>query len=344
MEQPTIGQGPDRLRVTALVVIGFAAICLVIAGCATAGPQTVIKETRQGAVYLEPLPNRDEQATHPLSLPDGTIRQLLRGVQVVGDKNAVENLFDSTLKPTPVFSETEVAFLTPLVVEALTRATSQQQVSFRVSHLVSPIAYQEREGAGVGSSQSPSYGPEPETTSGSLYAYGRSIYLTLGEYRHRPTKPDAINMPNRRLADRTGLDRLKVGFTPDAARRPDLFKQPSFFGDSEAATIVIDYQKLAQLPPERIPPAAAPTPTPVQTGEKPQPEQPEPVPAEAAAPQASTAKELQSVKDLLIKKDMEMQEMKEELKAMKKQLADQEEARPKAKPKKKPAAPKEPAP
>jgi hypothetical protein len=338
MEPMTIRQGLDRRRATALFGICFAAICLAIAGCATAGPQTVIKETRQGAVYLEPLPNRDEQATHPLSLPDGTIRQLLRGVQVVGDKNAVENLFDSTLKPTPVFSETEVAFLTPLLVEALTRATPQQQVSFRVSHLVSPIAYQEREGAGVGSSQSPSYGPEPETTSGSLYAYGRSIYLTLSEYRHRPTKPDAINMPNRRLADRTGLDRFKVGFTPDAARRPDLFKQSSFFGDSDAATIVIDYQMLAQLPSERTPPAPAP----VQTEEKPQPKQP--APAEAAAPQASTAKELQSVKDLLIKKDLEMQEMKEDLKAMKKQLADQEEARPKAKPKKKPAAPKEPAP
>jgi hypothetical protein len=346
MERPMTRKNIGPMGAPACAVICFAALGLLIGACASPGPRTVIKENPQGTVYLEPLPKGDEQATHPLALPDSTVRQVLRGVQVVGDKNAVENLFDSTLKPTPVFSETEVAFLTPLLVQALGQATPQQQVSFRVSHLVSPIAYQEREGAGVGSSQSAPYGPEPETTSGSLYAYGRSLYLTLSEYRHRPARPDAVNMPNRRLPDRTGLDRAKVVFTPEAAKRPDLFKQSSFFGDSEATTVVIDYQLLAKLPPVQTPQAAVPAPQPAQAQEKVEPKPAERAPAEAATPPAATAQELQSVKDLLIKKDMEMQEMKEELKAMKKQLADQDaERRPAAARKKKsPPSPVAPAP
>nr|MBI3614396.1 hypothetical protein [Nitrospirota bacterium] len=313
------------------------------AGCASAaGPEIIVYDSHQGRVYLEALPDKTLQAAHPITLPASTIAQVLRGIQVVGDKSTVAGLFDGKPKPARVFTEQEVGFLAPPLVKALAQAGPSQQVGFRVSHLVSPIAYQEREGAAVGSSESPPYGPEPETTSGSLYVHGLSLHLTLAEYHHRPTKPDTINMPNRQIPDRTGLDRLQVLFTPEAAKRPDSFKQSSFFGDSDATTLVIDYQLLAKLPAAQIakPVPSVPIPAAPQEPGKAAGQAPvKPTVAPQPAQAESQATEMQSVKDLLIKKDLEMQELKEELRAIKKQLAEQDAEKQKLKKKKKPAGP-----
>lgn len=327
-----------RFFITALATL----VGLTFSACASAPrPEAVIHQDAGLAVLLEPLPDSEIQATHPLVLPASTVARLLRGVQVVGDKSAVESLFDSKLKPTPVFSEPEIAAMTPHLVAALAKAAPTQQVRFRLSHLVSPVAYQDREGAAVGSSQPPPYGLEPETTTGRLYAYGRSIYLTLDDYRQRPARPDAVNMPNRRLPDRTGLDRLRVGFAPEAARRPEIYQQSGVMSESNRTTLVIDYQLLATLP-AAAGQAAAPAAKPAEAQA--------PAPSGPArgevrpAPAPATEQELQSVKDLLIKKELEMQEMKEELRAIKKQLSDQEEARQPAKPRKKSPASKDPLP
>ncbi|MDE3035673.1 MAG: hypothetical protein KGJ14_06830 [Nitrospirota bacterium] len=329
---------PSSLLLAALLTSALSV------GCASAaGPELIVYDSHQGRVYLEALPDKALQAAHPITLPQTTVAQALRGLQVVGDKNVVAGLFDGKPKPTRVFTEEEVKFLAPPLVKALAQAGPSQQVSFRVSHLVSPIAFQEREGAAVGSSESPPYGPEPETTSGSLYVHGLSLHLTLAEYHHRPTKPDQVNMPNRYIPDRTGLDRLQVVFTPEAAVRPDSFKSSGFFGDSATTTVVLDYQLLAKLPTAPIAQASAPPSRPLPAKETgaakgaamPAPAktmaQPQPTQAEGAA-----STELQSVKDLLIKKDMEMQELKEELRAIKKQLAEQDAEKQKLKKKKKP--------
>lgn len=300
----------------------------------------MVHDSQHGRVYLEALPDKTLQAAHPVTLSATTIAQVLRGVQVVGDKSAVEGFFDSKPKPARVFTDEEIGFLTPYLAKALAQASASQQVGFRVSHLVSPIAYQEREGAAVGSSESPPYGPEPETTSGSLYVHGLSLHLTLAEYRHRPTRPDAINMPNRQIPDRTGLDRLQVVFTPEAARRPDSFKSSGFFDDSNATTLVIDYQLLAKLPPPQIaqPSASRPVPAKESNAAKEAPGKAAAMPQPPPTADSASA-ELQSVKDLLIKKDLEMQELKEELRAIRKQLAEQDADKQKLKKKKKPTAP-----
>ena len=317
---------------------------LFSAGCVSAaGPEIIVYDSQHGRVYLEALPDKALQAAHPITLPATTIAQVLRGVLVVGDKSTVEGLFEGKPKPTRVFTEEEVGFLAPPLVKALTQAGPSQQVGFRVSHLVSPIAYQEREGAAVGSSESPPYGPEPETTSGSLYVHGLSLHLTLAEYHHRPTRPDAINMPNRQIPDRTGLDRLQVLFTPEAAKRPDSFKQSGFFDDSDATTLAIDYQLLAKLPAAQITQPLTPQATTAKESSAAK-GSPAPLGKAAAKPQPAPAEgavstELQSVKDLLIKKDMEMQELKEELRAIKKQLAEQDTDKQKPKKKKKPTPP-----
>ncbi|MBM4133460.1 MAG: hypothetical protein FJ245_06805 [Nitrospira sp.] len=337
-----IRRPPHRPPLPFAFLLATALIGAYSAGCVSAaGPEIIVYDSQHGRVYLEALPDKTLQAAHPITLPATTIAQVLRGIQVVGDKSTVEGLFDGKPKPTRVFTEEEVGFLAPPLIKALAQAGPSQQVGFRVSHLVSPIAYQEREGAAVGSSESPPYGPEPETTSGSLYVHGLSLHLTLAEYHHRPTRPDAINMPNRQIPDRTGLDRLQVLFTPEAAKRPDSFKQSGFFGDSDATTLVIDYQLLAKLPATAPAQPAAPSSRPLPAKDT-SAAKGAAVTAPAKAPaqaEGAAATELQSVKDLLIKKDMEMQELKEELRAIKKQLAEQDADKQKLKKKKKPTPP-----
>lgn len=322
--------GPDRFRIVQALValVGLACTACV----STPHPDSIIHQSPQLTVQLEALSDGAMQATHPLVLPETTVARTLRGVQVVGDKSALESLFDSKLKPAPVFTEQEAALLAPHLTAALAAAGPRQQVRFRLSHLVSPVAYQEREGAAVGSSQPPSYGLEPETTSGVLYAYGRSLVVALEEYHQRPARPDSVNMPNRRLPDKTGLDRLQVVFAPEAARRPDIYLPPGGGGNNRQTTLVIDYQLLATLPASVGSQAAAPAAAKPDRAASSPPDSPA-AQAGSAPSEAASAKELQSVKDLLIKKDLEMQELKEELRSIKKQLAEQDEGRQPAKPK-----------
>jgi len=170
------------------------------------------------------------------------------------------------------------------------------------------------------------------------------LVVALEEYHQRPARPDAVNMPNRRLPDKTGLDRLQVVFVPEAARRPDIYLPPGGGGDNRQTTLVIDYQLLATLPASVGSQAAAPAAKPDRALA---PAQDSSAAQTGSAPsEAASAQELQSVKDLLIKKDLEMQELKEELRSIRKQLTEQDEGRQPAKPKdrKKSAAPKEPKP
>src|SRR6185436_17092846 len=102
-------------------------------------------------------------------------------------------------------------------------------------------------GAAIGSSD-PIPGPGFETTEGNLYAFGTSLNVTLTKYRLRPESPNTINIPNRRMADDTGLKLTDVFFYPPDARRPDSYQPSKLLGEPLTSTLVIDYQLLAKLP------------------------------------------------------------------------------------------------
>ncbi len=310
-----------------------------------ASPAPQLQE--MGEVSLEPLADSKMQAAHPIVIPEDTIVRVLRGIMIQGERTALQAVFESTYKKVPALNDQETRFLAPKIAKALSQAKPNQHVSFRLVHASPLLAFRDTGGAGVGSSQPTPYGRETETSSGTLYAYGTSLYVTLTEYRHRPPKPDTVNMPNRRFEDTTGLDRYEVVFLPQEALRPETFKPKGFFTDDHLTTLVIDYQLLAKLPAVQLAPPAAKQPaqpaaqaapaTPATTS-------PSVPPAAAVQPGAATqpagsAAEMQAVKDLLIKKDLELQELKEEMRAIKKQLAEQDAEKQKLKKKKKPAGP-----
>ena len=315
-------------RITA-ILLGL----LALMGChSTPRPDIILHEGPEGGVYLERLDDVNVRATQPIKLDRGLIARILNGIQVGDPKTAVQTLFANNAKPERVFSDEDAAFLAPLISSALSQASADQQVRFRVVHLVSPIAHPPGGGAGIGSSTPQTGGLQKEMTEGVLYAYGLSLHVTLNEYRHRDVKPDVISGPNRYYPDPSGLKEREVQFAPQSVLRPDTYKH------SDGKTLVIDYDMLAKRPPADLGksvtiPARAPMPafSSPSTESGPQAES-RPIVSPTTSPESNkparkSAEEnddVQPLKDLVIKKDLELESVKKELRELRRQLSERD--------------------
>ena len=328
-----------RILTRAPLLVGI----IFLASCVSATrPDVILHEGPEGGVYLERLPDLTVQATHPIKLDSTVFSRVLRGVHVTGTKTAAQALFGEE-KSGRAFSEEDTAFLAPLISSALSQAGSHQQVRFRLVHLSNPLRHPERGGAGIGSSSPPSTGPQTETTAGTLYAHGLSLHMTLTEYGHRAARPDTISGPNRYYPDTTGLAQREVRFSPRSALRPDSYKQA---GDSDT-TLVIDYESLAQQSQFAASPTtsaeSASSVIPMTTGHSPSVSAAESVTAskekaaqeyrsassspESTAPHtkpSDQSDDFQALKDLIVKKDLELESMKRELRVLRRQLDDRD--------------------
>jgi hypothetical protein len=283
-----------RLITTAFLV------ALLFPGCST-GPEPVIQidESHQGAVYLKRISDRSFQYAHPITIDPSTIALALRGIVIRDNQEALQNRV-GTADARRAFSGSEVGYLAPLITEGLRRAASDQQVEFTVRQGGSGLS--ERAGAGVGSEPPMSVQPR-ESTNGVLYAYGRSLYVTLTRYRSRQEPTTIINMANRKVSDATGLANRTVSFVPEAAKRPESYLDARSTGH----TLVIDWELLAMLPEASSVPASA---------------QSAPVP-----PQATNGVNAEPVR-----KDAEIEALRKELQEIKKQLAEQQAERARTQP------------
>ena len=238
-----VASGEDRLsgrkNVDGALVL-LIGISLTLSACTT-GPEldVPIHESDRGSVYVERIPDRSFRAAHPIALSADTMALVLRGVAVKEDRGPFGNLIiGRSIHRT--FNDEDIQFLAPLLVEGLARAASDQQVGFRVVQ------------AGM-----------LELTRGSLYAYGRSLYLTVpwlapltGNGAAAPALPPTIL------------------FVPESAKRPDTYRDAR----STDMTLVIDYGLLASLPTDTPPiatgqptapvPATQTTPSPAQPSER----------------------------------------------------------------------------
>lgn len=296
-----------NILVHRLVVICLLIGCIVGSSACSTGPEVdvTLHESPQGAVYLERISDRSFQAAHPIRIDSNTIALVLRGVLVRSDQGVLQNLLAGKPEALRAFSDDDVAYLAPLISDGLMRAASDQQVGFRIEQIGIP-GYSERVGAGVGSSEPPLTLRPRETTTGVIYAYGRSLYLTLTQYRYRQEPATTISMANRRIPDASGLVNHTVSFVPEAAKRPDSYHDAR----STDKTLVIDYELLASIPASSGAPAtaqSAPTPatSPTTTSGKREPEQ----------------------------KDSDIEALRKELQEIKRQLAEQEAERTRSQPK-----------
>ena len=272
-------------------------LMLMVTGCAGTRPSIPIHEAALGTVFLENVPDTSFQAAHPIKLSETTVADILRGVHTK-EKTGLLLLLGKALKSTNLndirtFSEDDIAFLTPHIAIALAQATPTQRVGF---HLYSTPEI----------SQAPKANQNRETTSGYVFADGLSLHFTLTQYRYRPgKKSNASQKEPRPLPDTDGLRDREVTFLPEAAVRPDIYDRSSWIGKSEDRSLAIDYQLLARI--LAAPPA--PVTQPIPTTAAPVPQQHQPIPAQA--PPGG-------------KQDTDLQAFKEEMKALRKKVDEQE--------------------
>ncbi|WHZ22519.1 MAG: hypothetical protein OJF47_001631 [Nitrospira sp.] len=297
------------MRLSTLVLL----VMLFIAGCKTGSQlDMAILESPQGAVYLERIPTRQFQAAHPVRLDSQLIARVLQGVTVREDNGLLQSIGMGQKPIVAAFSQADIAFLAPAIAKGLSQAAADQQIGFRLSRTEDTL-YRERAGAGVGSSDPPAYRVSESTTAGRLFVYGRSLYLTLHQFRHRPEPADSIDMPNRRLPDPTGLRNHTVRFVPESVLRPDIYT-PAFATEEGFTTLVIDYDVLAKLP------ASAVT-LPLQTLPPPAAAQPRPAPASAPNEASPSKDDLRQIREEMKQKETEVEDLRKELEEIKRQLS-----------------------
>jgi hypothetical protein len=217
--------------------IGMILLCLVFAACGTTTlTDKVLFEDARGTVSLETMTDQSIQATHPIALTPTLIAQILRGMEVQDQERGIQKFLLGPPPPVPVFSDDQIQFLAPLLAEGLRAAAPDQRIGYRVQTT--------HKGSFLESSTT-------ETTAGSLYAYGRQLYVTLSQYRSVPARAnlnlnDGAYRMNR--PDSSGLQDRIVLFTPSAAQRSDAFDPPTREKSTDRF-LAIDYQLLQEAPP-----------------------------------------------------------------------------------------------
>lgn len=217
-------------------------LCFAGIACSTTG-QTgkVLFDDPRGTVSLQTITDRSIQANHPINLEPALLAQLLTGIELHdegGGEHHVKGMMsliagkDATY---PLFVEDQVQFLAPLLSEGLRTATASQSVEFRVvtTH------------AGSTRFQSST----KETTAGSLYAYGRQLYVILSQYNYNPMRTNMdMNEASHRSQDPldySGLKHRTLRFTPKAALRADSPDPPTMDKPTDRF-LAVDYQLLQQ--------------------------------------------------------------------------------------------------
>lgn len=266
-------------------------------GCSPSSELTVaLNQSERGKVSLVHVSDESVQAAHPINVPADTIARVLRGMLVRAD-NSSTRAGASGSEPTRAFSEKDALFLAPLIADALKDASPDQQIAFTINQANAPVHTQRREGIET-PPESSAPAERSAVTAGFLYAYGRSLYVTLTQFRSRPLPMSQdFNTGSRLASETTGSAAPTILFVPESARRPDRYRSSG----SNGSTLVIDYELLARLPVDLSSGFSSRPVPPVGQGAGPAPT------AKGEAP----------------KKDPELEALRKELEEIKKQLAEQ---------------------
>lgn len=291
----------------------LALLCSIGTACSATGPtgKAHVDDDPRGTVFLQAISDQSIRASHPIDLDPTLIARVLKGLQVQERQRALQEMLTGSSSAAPVFSEEQVQFLAPRIAKALKTATAGEAVAFFVT---SPRPGTSRLESAV-----------TETTAGSLYAYGLSLYVTLSQYRYAPGRTDTDDLAHRRLPDASGLSNRTLHFIPSAAQRPEGFYRPTG-GASTDRVLAVDYRLLEQASLSEA--GAQQTAHPAERAATPTRELlPGPRGSEAS-PQTTEApvqrdEEIRALKDLVVKKDLELETLRKELQSVRKQLDSQ---------------------
>lgn len=274
-------------------------VCLFMSACATSGAveDTVFADGPRGAVLLQRVDDSWFRTAHPVSVNPLLLTHVLRGVQV-------QPAPDDQTTAVRVFSDEEIAFLSPLMSTALSKATKSQLVAFRVTH---------------------DSGPSSDMTGGLLFTRGRLLHLWLTHYRANGARTDSGATLDRQTRNPYGLTSRQLRFVPEMAERSIRNPQPEVIDPPPLAMLMIDYTMLAtalDLPAEAVPSqplSGDGLPHHHAETQSVRPDHGRP-PSEAVPP--SRTEETQALKDMVKKQASELDALKEDMHALRRRLAE----------------------
>ena len=119
-------------RHSALYVILISIGC-VIAGClAVPRVKTPLFEGPQGAIALQVFAEPKKRAQHPVSVEPHLIRGVLKGLYVQETQTSLESALITNNPLAQAFTEREIHFLTPHLIDGLAKATPEEEIVFRL--------------------------------------------------------------------------------------------------------------------------------------------------------------------------------------------------------------------
>gem|GEM_PF-2264541 len=269
----------------------FITCCLLMAGsslssCAGAPPPILVHEGAYDVVMLEPR-SREAQPRHPVTIEPGVMAAVLHGLYMEQDDRLLQRLLSGRTPPVAVFPDDQSVAVARYLVQALAQATSAQQVSVRFK---APRSQGE------------------ETTQGVLYCASPYLYFTLQQFDDGHSYGSDAK-PGRQLPNSGQGPRLVFhGPTNEshlAERSSPMSLRINYVELERALSLRAVTDEVSKAPLSSLPltPAA---------------------PAFEERPRSPGSPQTSSLNELIVRKDLEIESLKEEIRTLRQSLERQQ--------------------
>lgn len=93
--------------------------------------ETLIHQSEEGNITLQTSGDFKVPPQHPHVFNESLIKQVLQGIIYTQEKGILQELLIADPNPSPLFSSEQIDFLTPHLVNAFSKATAEELVTFR---------------------------------------------------------------------------------------------------------------------------------------------------------------------------------------------------------------------
>jgi len=207
-------------------VFVFVSLLSLANGCSwTPRVETPMYEGPQASLTLTTVSEPTFAASHPVKLKSDTVQRLLRGLQIRQNNRLLQKIFSGEPAPQPVFTEAQIELFTPQLVKAFSQATPEEQIRLQSSSDGSKDICEIR---------------------GTMFVQDQDLHIAMRFVTHH--SHTSIKSRGKGIRpDQDGRGTPVMVFSPKEAIRGEA--QPHWFlGGEEKNTFIINMPLLASLP------------------------------------------------------------------------------------------------